>query len=382
MMLEKLHAIDWQSLNASQMAIWIEDLISTNEAKRKRAGAKLLEGLGEHAEALGNVEEYGEILSSNAPILATPFFVELLTMPEAPAKGIILNILGVLAGYKIKKGLGSIHISRAEEIYRIILQSFDLYVPYLNADDAYTRIEAMYLFSQFDEKLSFVIEIILDQLEKDKESDELGKLCASEIIFKKTQLDKTLASHFSERFTTVLRSWIVSAQSSISVKAQAALYVITLCGNTIEKSVIKLLSNILKIPDDFSLLLPLFAECVDAFIQFGINRCTSILLDIFDNQTDLLQIFDTAVVLLAIHFGADDYHMIRATNYGMSENTEIIVQTETPINPIEFPLNEVQIDVLNHLLIKDELWNIDTNLFKIFHLPTSKSELQTLIVKG
>jgi hypothetical protein len=379
-MLDRLHAIDWQSLNASQMAVWIEDLISTNEAKRKRAGAKLLEGLGKHAEALGNVEEYGKILSSDAPVLVTPFFVDLLTMPEAPAKGTILKILDVLAGYKNKEGLEPIHLSRAEQIYQILLSNFDLYIPYLNADDAYTRINVMYLVSQFHEKLPLVIETLLDRLEKDNEPDELGKRCASEIIFETIQADAILTSQFEERLIRLLESWITSFHSSLSIKAQAALYLIRLQNKTIENSTIKLLANILKLPYDFALDVPLFLECVDAFMQLGIKRCIAILLNIFDDQTDVLQIFDTAVILMAINFGVNDYHNFRVSKYDLSEYTKIIIETETQIHPIQFPLNELQINVLDHLLVKDEIWNVDTDLFEVFHLPNSKIELQTLIL--
>jgi hypothetical protein len=380
-MLDRLHAVDWQSLNAGQMASWMADLISTNETKRWKSGAKLLEYLGEHAEALNLLEEYRKILSNDAPILAAPFFVEFLMMPGTQNKGTILHILSVLAGYKTKAELEPIHQVRAEKIHQSLLTNFDLYTPFINADEPRTRIEAMYLCSQFDEKLPIVIENLLDRIEKEKEPDELGKAVAAEIIFKAIENNIELVNRFREQFTQVLNHWIIAPFETISIRADATFYLLKLYGEATQPVIIKLLSNILKLPHGMDLNIPWFGECVDAFMLLGINHCTSILLDIFDDQTEILQIFDTIVVLLAIHFGADDYHKFWTSKHVLSENTKIIVETETPIKPIQFPLNELQINILDHLLTKDEIWDIETNLFTLFNLPATKSELQTLIAK-
>jgi hypothetical protein len=378
--LTRLKEIDWKSVNASKMVEWIIGLTSPIESERLRAGWKLLEYFRQHAAALGLPEEYKKLLSTDAAVLATPFFIELLQSTDLPNKSTIIKILDVLASYREQEGLENIHRERAEKIYQYLLKEFDFYPPFLESDDSKTRIQIMYLLSQFDEKVVFVAERLIQHIETNRWIDEEEKISAAEIIFKQIQSHHAMASQFLDRFIQILRQWLKDDFVGISVQAYSAFYLIKLLGNKIEHTTIKILSNALKLSTYYGVDIPILGDCIDAFIGLGMQIGTDILLDILEGQTNLSVIFDIASVLLCVHFGADDYHRFHVTELIQGEGFTVI--NETMIHPMKAPLNTMQKKVLKHFLAKEELWKVEINLFEVFLLPNSKAELQLLVDKN
>jgi hypothetical protein len=378
-MLGKLHAIDWHGLEAEDLPKWIISLTSKDSRERFQASVKLLDYFCQHSAALNLLGDYKDLLSTDAPVLATPFFIELLSLPETRNKERILEILSVLASYPTIPLLEQIHLERASKIYEILLQSFDLYVPFLDSDESDTRIHTMYLLWYFVEKSAFVTDRLLDRLETNDVPDSFGKAVAAERIFAELQRESELTKQFSSRYARILRGWLSDWSETISVQATAAFYLIRLEGEKVEPFVVRILSNVLKLPSYHTLHIPLLDDCIDAFMQLGIERGTDALLDVFDAQTTFLLIYDLAGALLGIHFGAEDYRRVHASpDYYKEEIVRVVV--ETTIQPVQQPLNEVQKKILRHIWSKDEMWKLEPNkLLDVFSLPNSRASLKLFI---
>jgi hypothetical protein len=122
----------------------------------------------------------------------------------------------------------------------------------------------------------------------------------------------------------------------------------------------------------------LLEECIDTFMKLGNEYGTSVLLDVFDDQTTPALILELATALLGIHFGAENYKDVWKIRdyFGKDEETERI---QSAIHPAKPPFTKLQKSILEHFIAKDEFWNIETNLFKVFDLPNTKDGLLSLM---
>jgi hypothetical protein len=202
-MFDKLKAIDWQSLNASKLPDWIVGLTSPDKDIYSRSYGNLQRYLWHHVDA---PSQYEIVLATDAPVLATPFFVELLNHPQT-RKGSILYLLEILSRYSGEDELKEPYSIRANQIYQVLLSHFDLYVPFLDSENSNERVHTIYLLGHFAEKSAFVVEQLLTRIENQKEPDELGKRSSAEVIFRAMQKRESLAAQVSNRFIRVMQLW-------------------------------------------------------------------------------------------------------------------------------------------------------------------------------
>lgn len=276
-MLDRINTIDWQSMGASRIPQWIRDLVSENSDIRIHAGWKLQEYLHYYVES---IQDYYDALATDAPVLITPFLIEILQHDLSDKEG-ILYLLDILAHYHLVDELRNPYKLRANQIYQQLLPHFELFLPFLENPDAATRTQTTYLLSRFEEKTNQVMSILLYRIEQGIETNILGRQCIAEIICKKLQHSRGL--EFSERFVNVLRTWLSANEESLQIRATAAYNLVCLQVNDVDVSAVKMLIDILRLPEheEFSAEVYYYAEALKKLDERYISEDDRKILDKF-----------------------------------------------------------------------------------------------------
>jgi hypothetical protein len=367
-MLDKLNAIDWQSLNAEKLPKLINAMFSEDAETQLRAYMRMYEYLRDFIQ---DWREYEEVLATDALIYAAPFFVEFLHHPQTH-KASILGYLDVLARYHQVKELEEPFRGRALRIYEYLLQHFDAYIPYLDSTQAEERTKAMYLLSKFEEKSAWVAARLLQRIDQDVEEDEWGKIVSVECIYMKIQDDGLLASQFSARFIRVLQRWVSNAVESVPVKATAAEYLLYLLGDGVESTAISAIITALSPEqrDNSSI----FADVLfHALVRFGGKHAIDALLRILDEAQDTWTIFMAAGALLQLGFKNRkvDRIYVNVDDYFPDSKIKVEVNLYN-----EIPLSQQQRIIISHLLTKNEIWQAESNLMSLAGLPQNRFDVK------
>lgn len=376
-MLDGLSRINWKEFDAEELPNWLRALRSDDFDIRLTAGFKLSQYFCEHSHSLNVISEIEDRLSTDVPVLATPFILELLEVDDIDNKKILFDILYTVSDYYLVDKLTGEKRQRAEAIHQIILEKLKLLLVLLHYDDLSERATLIYTLKHFTEQSDTIVEHLLNWAETFVLYEEEAKIACAAILFKLIIDSKVEISQQLERFTTCLYQWIESPLDTISTKAYAAHYLICLLKDDVDDNIIQLLSNTLNLPSSSDLYPPLWSECVDAFSGLSESRCFNTLLDILDSQTDLRIIFDVSATLIAIYFNADKYSF--HISYAYHDNSYILSEYKHTAPQFTVPFNQKQKTVIHHLIEKSAIWEVETNLFGIFGLPSSQDELSLLI---
>jgi len=374
--LDNLSQINWAMLNARDLPDLLRTLRSNDLNKRRKASYKLGEYFREHARALNVIADIQDVLSTDAPVLATPFLLELLAVDDIDNKLQISRLLYTVSEYYLVERLNTQARRRAEIIHNTLLNDLDLFLDLLSHTSSETRANLIYMLGHFPEAQQRIVLSLLEWMENGLVEDEESQMAVCSITFK--FLGDNIQN--KDRYTKYLREWINSPLTTLSTKGDVAYFLIKLHGDDIDQNTVQLLCNIMKLPLSTNILTPLWDDCVDMFLQLSEPRCLNALLDIFDAQTDLQTIFDVVISLLAIYFNADKYQGIYYY-VDQIDGRWVEIISHINANPLEFPLTKSQSIILQHLVDKSLIWEVETNIFRIFGLPSTRDELAKLIIQ-
>jgi hypothetical protein len=226
LILKELNAIDWHSMNAEQVPVWIIGLTSADSSIRLHSFGELSRYFCLHDAGLSVFVGYKQLLSSEAPIVATPFLIALLPSSHVEVKRTLLDILFEIANYRHRPYSDEVQQERANKLYDYLLQQFDVFLPFLDTDDSWVKEAAISLISAFEEKDAFVVDLLLKRIDADwryQRMDASEKTAVASAIGRKIHSKSILYQQFSQRFELILQRWIENSWfEDISVQAVAA----------------------------------------------------------------------------------------------------------------------------------------------------------------
>ncbi len=382
--------VDWETLNAVELPKWLVGLTSKDNVRRFNAHRKLADYLGRHASALGTGDfNYNRVLSTDAPVLIMPIFVEMLKDATVIEPLIVVEFIEEMSGYWKEPQLGQAQRQRAEKILALIQQEFDLWVTMLDHPNPDVRVQIIEIFSNFPEKNKIIAPLLLNHLKKYQANDDIEALTLLGALYSNIQSERHSNSSLRQDFLHILNQWIEQATYPTIVLANTACYLIMLEENAVSKNAVDTLVNILMYADftDPMADLHLASFWVDALLSLGTDQATQKLLAIFDAQADENAIIEVSAMLLELHFGDGDVHAIYINaldEYGKKafpNGIHIRVERNSQLSnsPRQNP-TDLQRKILKHFVQKEQLWNIKTNLFQIYHLPASRASLEKLIL--
>jgi hypothetical protein len=123
--------VDWKSLNANQVAEWLERLTSDNRSIRlsgyQNLDTKVIDIGSESWESYGPIEE---LLKTHIPLLITPFLIQLLENPSTQGKETIVLLLTDLANkvyFDIDKLKNEDDRVKASRIFEAVQEGIPIY---------------------------------------------------------------------------------------------------------------------------------------------------------------------------------------------------------------------------------------------------------------
>jgi len=379
--LDELSDINWKSLDSYELPDWLRALRSDEFNTRLQAGFKLSKYFCDHAHALNVISEIEERLSNDAPVLATPFLLELLSVDDVDNKSILFNILYTVSDYYRVQRLARKKRKRAEAIHQILLENIPFFLDLLHRDTLSGRATLIYLLQHFEEERDLIADHLLKWMETARLGNEEAKIASGSVAFHLLSR-KNSTTVQTQRLIDCLQKWADSPLETLSTKAEASYLLIRLLDDEVTHNTLQLFCNILKLPISSDLHTPLWDDCVVALKGLSEPRCINALLEIFDGQMDMYLMFDIAVSILAIFFDANRYTGIYINHYlHYDPKVEISHDVLLEIPAITLPLTLSQRTVLQHIIDKDTFWNVQTNIFDVFRLPSTREGLSGLLQK-
>jgi len=377
--LDGLSDINWQALDSEELPDWLIALRSEDFNTRLQAGFKLSKYFCDNAHAFNVILEIEARLSNDAPVLATPFLLELLTVDDIDNKSILFNMLYTVSDYYRVERLTGYKRKRADAIHQIMLKHIPFFLELLHQETLSSRATLIYLLRHFEEEKDIIVDSLLQWMESTLSGDEESKIASVSVAYQfLSRADVTTTQ--AQRLINCLQIWIDSPLDTLSTKAEASYLLICLLGDDVQPETLKLFCNILKLPISSELYLPLWDDCVVALHNLSEPDRINVLLDIFDDQTDIHLIFHMVVSLLAIYFDTDRYTGIYLSQYfHHNPRVEIPSDISVAVPKITLPLTLHQQTVLQHIVDKDIVWTIQTNIFEVFGLPSTRESLSKLI---
>jgi hypothetical protein len=379
-----LTTIDWNALNATEMPEWLAALASNDGQRQFRARSALSRYLGQHALALNIANyEYNEVLETDAPIFVTTILIEMLRNGSELNPRYVTEFLEIVSSYWKEDALGEMQRQRASKIHELMLHEFDLFVRMTNHSDPEVRVYSWDILYDMPEKQLETARLLLHRLEANQLSDESECLKVIDMLLQTIQ-DKRYEGDLREKYIKVLNQWLEDDKFTSMVLAHTACYLILLQGEQVSQAVVAKLVDILKVFKKDLLLGNLW---IDALVSLGINQATPILVEIFNHQTDDHTLVEISAILLSLHFRSGDFRLPHFLGH-RDEKGEMHIQTSwdewhslSSTSQLQ-PMSEFQKSILRQFIVKDQFWKIQTNLFELYSLPVTRSELEQLITEN
>ncbi|MBZ0294923.1 MAG: hypothetical protein K8L99_20340 [Anaerolineae bacterium] len=378
--------VDWNALNAAEVPQWLVALSSKDAQRQFRARMKLARYLQQHALALSIADyAYNQVLETDAPVLITSLLLEMLKDVSVANPLYVTELLEIVSTYFREPTLGQAQRERAIRIHELLLQEFDLYLEMLKFPDAGVRVYIMDLLRHIPEKQEEIANALMQHLKTTSISDELEKLTIIMLLFDTIQAETFNVDRLKKDFIGVLNQYLEQKETSTVELAYAAYYLIVLQKDQMAQTAMDTLVDILKKVNltDPGSDLGLSDLWVDALLAYGTDQATHHSLDIFEHQTDDYVLIRVAAFLLELHFGSGDIHNIYLNMSRDNDKSQVFVSLDetrrsTSIPPVQ-PFSDLQKDILRQFVYKDRLWDIKTNLFELYSLPTTQSEMRKMI---
>lgn len=377
--------IDWHKLNAAEVPKWLVALSSTDEKRQLQAKVKLSAYLGQHALALNIASDsYNQVLETDAPVLITSILLEMIKDASVAKPLYVTELMEIVASYLKEPTLGQAQKERAARIHELVLQEFDLYLVMLRHPDAKVRINIMDLLRHIPEKQEKIANALIQHLKTNSISDEVEKLTLITMLFEMIQAEEFDVDRLKKEFIEIL-SQCIELEEISTILARAACYLILLQKDQVSRTVMDALVDILKKASftEPSSDLGLGDLWIEALLSYGTNQATHTLLTIFEHQADEYALIEIAAILLELHFGSGDVHPFYLIMHTQNDEVHVFVslgenQGSTTKSQTQ-KLSDLQKDVLRQFVNKAQLWNIKTNLFELYSLPTTQSEMWKII---
>lgn len=378
---------DWNKLNAKKVPIWIIGLMSSIPQRQYYSFGKLSSYLREHALAFNISEnEYNDVLETDAPILITPFLLELLNYSSQTNLVYVLRLLRTVASYIREPKLGQLQRARAIQISRIIEEKYELYVSLLNHNDFEVRIELILLLCSISNKQKESATLLLHYLKTGDVSEDREVLTIFDCIFTLTQNTELDSNLLKSELIVILEQSINHDKTSDSVLTRAVCFLLVLQGSKVSTKIINHLIDKLKNAQagKNSEILSYGHLWINGLLNLGIEKATQILLDVFKHQNDTYTLFYVSAILLRIQFGSQDPYLLYVHIMDTDNNYQIINVTFEPEFKTKstwqcYEFSTSQKELLVQLSQKSMLWNYQSNLFDSFNLPSDRFKLIKLL---
>jgi hypothetical protein len=360
-MLENVDSVDWAGLGYAEMASWLRDLASDDEATQE-AG---FNALYDH-----RVEE-----SLNVAPYVVPFLIELLSVRVGKTKRDFLTFLMQIAS--------ETSVRPDNPLYSKVFDALERYTTiYLDLlDTAETRGESLELLGYLRGKVQVIAPKLLSMIDLNQSKFAAiftlnNLLVDNEII---TEADKR---QFTSRFESVL-----SSDEDNYVRLAAAMLVISLLKEKSPGDAIEIISwGILNADSETRAKLSNVTLLIQTLLKLGNAKAIDELSRVFPSLEKASYIFEVLVKLLNLGFNEGKFvnylHSIERIDgvlkrYTYHDYTHIQDKTQ----PIQ-NLNPTQRQILSALLKNDHLWEFQTNIFELHGLPSSREDIRNLIASS
>lgn len=374
--------IDWQTLKAPELPKWLVALTSKDYDRHFKARMKLADYLGQHAAAQSVGEYYyNRVLSTDAPVLITPIFIEMLKDETVVEPLSIAEFLEEMSGYWRKPGLGQIERQRAEKLLDIINQEFEFLVTMLEHPNPDVRTQIIGILCHLPMRRQDLGQLLLEHLKKFQAADDIETLTVIGVLHNIIKSKTHSTPALRRDYIHILNQWIEEATYPPVILSDAACKLMILEGKDVSKSVVDTLLNIL-MHMNFMIDFYIHRDWVDALLALGIDQGTHHMLTVLDVQKDEDTVFEISAVLLELHFGERDIESLYVHVLDKEETarTHYLVSRDKQLpHVVHHNLKDLQREILRHVVQKELLWRYRTNLFEVYHLPASRSDMEKLI---
>ncbi len=392
-MFEGIDRIDWNGLNASNVPSWLKNLASQDKHISEEAFI-LLQNEVVHSDALiGRDEREKLIRGVEIAYHVTPFLIEAITYPEIQNKRMVLVLLEDLISYTDLKLVPLEFSEKATLIHQLICTNRNRYVPLLSDRDHGIRFSASVLLVGCGTADELAVHLL------SMTSDEENEFNKYYIISEFGRISKDgLASDLKSKSITLLESILKDTKNNSKIRCAAAVGLVEIAKFDVSQSAIETFIDTIPEVENYELLV----RFLQAIKMIDRSKAVSTAIRLIEQLQNNLHICYTLLGLFDIIFEEgklststiDDayifnfYHTPKIqVRLQKDDMKQFVAYDPQNLDPYPFTsliditrnLTSQQKSILDRLLSIDKLWDIESNICKLYGLPSSHSQLRALI---
>jgi hypothetical protein len=398
-MLEGVDEVDWKRFARGVKPLDIPKLLrglASDDTQTRKNACHTLEFHLEHYQSIDDV------LGNDLLITMAPFFIELLGCPHVQDKALITGFLWTMV-YLADLSLQEPYRTRAVNLKEAVCKGTEVYVSLLFDETALdVQQSVIFLLSKCsDEKENTIGAILLFQLTAN--NNHPGT--TTELIQTLGDIIKScdsISAKLKERYIQQLKEFLASSDH-VEIRGMAALYLVEFLKLDAPHDTDDALERMMPLLDNR----PLLRQFCQALEYLGEPRGIPILMSAIKTRESKRSTCVALLAILDIVFSEDvlsshDVASLSTYHYNVDSQPEKMrVYTQAPpprvdpyvvYNPAhidEEPFSppeqlrrtftDSQRSVLRQLLDLDNVWDFETNLFRFYGLPHSRTGIRELI---
>ena len=402
--LEDLDKIDWHKYQQGTKPVDIPRLLRNFVSGRNQtriSSFRILEEQVTHSHIYHGGGSVTDALRTELPILIVPFLIELLGYAHVQGKDLLLLLLEDIAHY-VDFEPEEPYRARAQQAYEAVCEGFDTYVSLLGDQSSKVRIGAIgLLYTCGANREVEIARLLLNRLETEDQSQAKTQivLAIGDILNDGIEVPGDVRSRFQSMLLSIVQRSSSTGVEDRNLRGISALCIAELTQPDVPHEILALFPNEVFDFATTSGIPNLLQRLCRVLVPVGGDVAIPILLDFLDR---IRVMHYPMLAMLDIVFGENRiqcHQIMKLSLYDINHRPENLRQSQLwsgkrlvifdPNNPDMHPfsppehmrktLTEEQRSLLKHLADSDRVWEFESNVFKLYDLPSTREELRALL---